>query len=983
VDADAASIEWQDNWLLTEAEKQALLMGKTAANQLGISAMLKYFQNEGRFPERMRDLSRNVLTHLKKVLNITVPLSAVYKLPERSYNRFRQEIREFLGIEAPSSEDHARAVEWLCSENILACDHETVAPKLHAWFQVQNLEFPSIAWQRKIVREALRVHEQQFFQRTHAALSPATCGKLDEMLAGSGEDEDFRTSVFTQIKNDPARSSLKTVLKELKKLETLTAVELPKNLFQGIPDKTVHKYRLRASTETIRELRQHPNMIRYTLLAAFCYERNQEIVDGLVELLVLLFHKIKKKAEKKVAQRITQELQTVHGKPRLLYQIAEAALDNPEGIVKEVVFPVVDEKTLTALVKEYQDNGFAFKQQVQLLVQNSYKIHYRRMIPRILAALDFKSNNVHHKPVIEALSYLKAHEDSQLRYIDINSVPVDAIVPEEFRSLVIEEDKQGKQRIRRIPYELTVLQALRRRVRCKEIWVEGAKRYRNPDDDIPRDFAEKRPDYYALLEQPMDAGDFIGTTQNDMRAWLKHFNDTLPGNPKVRIRSKGKNLIWLTPLDAQPEPIMLASLKQEIARRWPMTNLLDMLKEAELRIGFTGHFKGLGNREVLSREDIQKRLLFCLYGLGSNAGLKRILSRNLGITYDELLYIKRKYIYPEALRAAIAEIANAIFQVRAQHIWGETSTACASDSKHFGSWDQNLMTEWHVRYRGRGVMIYWHVEKNSNCIYSQLQRCSASEVASMITGVLRHCTEMSVHKQYVDTHGQSEVGFAFCYLLGFDLMPRLKNIAKQKLSVAAIEDKALYSNLTNIINKDAIDWALIRQQYDEMVKLAVGLKTGTAEAEAILRRYTEDNTPQHPTYKALAELGRAIKTIFLCRYLSSEQVRREIQEGLNVVENWNSANSFIFFGKNGEINHNQTADQEASVLSLHLLQICMVYINTLMIQEVLSDPGWLKRMRSEDFRALTPLIYVHVNPYGIFDLDMRHRLPLQERKNRL
>jgi len=44
------------------------------------------------------------------------------------------------------------------------------------------------------------------------------------------------------------------------------------------------------------------------------------------------------------------------------------------------------------------------------------------------------------------------------------------------------------------------------------------------------------------------------------------------------------------------------------------------------------------------------------------------------------------------------------------------STACASDSKKFGAWDQNLMTEWHIRYGGRGVMIYWHVEKNSTCI---------------------------------------------------------------------------------------------------------------------------------------------------------------------------------------------------------------------------------------------------------------------------
>jgi len=856
------------------------------------------------------------------------------------------------------------------NELLLEEEQSHLFGSLCRWYLEQRIELPGKVRLHRLVQKCIHKTEECFFSFVYSSLSASACTKLDDMLKAS---EDFRT-VFTQLKADPARPSLETVMQELSRLESINAIGLPSTLFQHVSAKTISKYRMRAGTESVAELRQHPAAIRYTLLAAFCHERCQEIIDGLAELLIQLLHKLRKKAEKKVIQSLVGDIKAVHGKNRLLYQLAEAALDKPDGVVKDVLFPVVNKETLAALVKEYQAKGL-FQKQVQVIIQNSYKGHYRRMVPKILDALGFCSNNAHHRPVVEALDYLRSAGTE--RRIDIHKVPVDSIVPEELRSLVIDKDSKGNERINRIPYELCLLQELRHRLRCKEIWVEGAKRYRNPDEDLPQDFAEKRTDYYKLLEQPMDAATFIGTIQKDMRYWLKHMNDTLPGNPKVKIRYKGKNRICVTPLDAQVEPAMLGTLKQEVARRWPMTNLLDVLKEAELRIGFTNHFKGLGNREILTREAIQLRLLFCLYGLGSNTGLKRILSQDLGITYDELLYIKRKYVHPEALRAAIAEVANAIFRERQLHIWGEATTACASDSKHFGSWDQNLMTEWHMRYHGRGVMIYWHVEKNSNCIYSQLRRCSASEVASMITGVLRHCTEMSINRQYVDTHGQSEVGFAFCYLLGFDLMPRLKNIARQKLSVVATEDKGLYPNLTDIIAKDAIDWELIRQQYDEMVKLAVAMKTGTAEAEAILRRYTNENTPQHPTYKALAELGRAIKTIFLCRYLSSEQLRREIHEGLNVVENWNSANSFIFFGKNGEIATNQLAEQEVSVLSLHLLQICMVYINTLMIQEVLSDPKWLKRMKPEDLRALTPLIYIHINPYGIFNLNMKQRIPIQ------
>ena len=253
--------------------------------------------------------------------------------------------------------------------------------------------------------------------------------------------------------------------------------------------------------------------------------------------------------------------------------------------------------------------------------------------------------------------------------------------------------------------------------------------------------------------------------------------------------------------------------------------------------------------------------------------------------------MRRRFIRKEPFRQAIAKVVNGVFQVRLARIWGEATTACASDSKKFGAWDQNLMTEWHVRYGGKGIMIYWHVEKHAACIYSQLKTCSSSEVAAMIEGLLRHDTEMEVEKSYVDSHGQSEVAFAFCRLLGFQLLPRLKAIHAQKLYRVEGGRPEAYPNLQAVLTRP-IDWQLFRQQYDQMVKYATALRLGTAETEAILKRFTRNNL-KHPTYLAFAELGKAIKTIFLCRYLHSEALRREIQEGLNVIENWNGANNFI------------------------------------------------------------------------------------------
>ena len=510
----------------------------------------------------------------------------------------------------------------------------------------------------------------------------------------------------------------------------------------------------------------------------------------------------------------------------------------------------------------------------------------------------------------------------------------------------------------------------------REIWIEGANRYRDPDDDLPTDFSQKRATYYEALHQPTEADVFIEKLKEDMRKALRSLDAAMPRiRDKVRLLpNRKKKPISITPLAPQPEPRNLLSLKQEVGTRWPMTSLLDMLKETALRTGFPDLLTSVASRERLPRDVLHRRLLLCLYGLGTNTGFKRLPSADPGTTYSDLRYARSRYIHKEQLRNAIAHVASAIFAIRRAEIWGEGTTACASDSKKFGAWDQNLLTEWHIRYRGPGVLIYWHVERKSTCIYSQLKSCSSSEVAAMIEGLLRHCTSAEIQKNYVDTHGQSEVAFAFCHLLGFRLLPRLKNIASQKLSRPEAGNPEDYQHLQPILTKP-INWELIRNQYDEMVKYATALRLGTADTEAILQRFTRNNL-QHPTYQALSELGRAIKTIFLCQYLESEELRREIHEGLNVIENWNSANAFIHYGKGGEFASNRLDDQEIAMLALHLLQISMVYVNTLMVQDVLKDDKWLKRLTAEDYRGLTPLFYGHVEPYGTLTLDMTQRLAL-------
>ena len=125
-------------------------------------------------------------------------------------------------------------------------------------------------------------------------------------------------------------------------------------------------------------------------------------------------------------------------------------------------------------------------------------------------------------------------------------------------------------------------------------------------------------------------------------------------------------------------------------------------------------------------------------------------------------------------------------------------------------------------------------------------------------------------------------------------------------------------------------------------------------------------------------MGCVIKTIFLCDYLSDVRLRQDIQEALNVIEQWNNVNGFIFSARRGELLSNRPEDQEMALLCLHLIQVSLALVNTLLLQEVLAEEKWKQAMKQEDWRRLTPLFYQHVNPYGRFTLDMTERIPLAQ-----
>ena len=424
--------------------------------------------------------------------------------------------------------DADKAAEWLAAN---VCEKERqagqVREELLAHLKGERIEPPAQDRVRRIIGTALRQAEQALTARIASRIPAEAAARmlaLTARAADPGEEEAAPgeagtlfgaaevtgVDVFAAIRDEPGNVSVKTIGQETFKLGAIRAVGLPDDLFADVAPKVLTGWRARVAAEAPSHLRSHPHEIMVTLLAAYLYCRQREITDALVDLLIATVHRINARADTKVTSDFVAELKRVSGKENILFKMTEAALKSPGERVEDVIYPAVPggHETLVALLREFKANGTSYRQHRQRVFKASYTSHYRAGLIQIIEVLEFGSTNTVHAPMVEALALIKRYKaDVPGRvkcYAAGEHVPVEGIVPAELAELMYRADSKRRQRILRTVYECGVFQALREKLRCKEIWVAGAEKWRNPDLDLPADFESNRAENYAQLRKPLD-----------------------------------------------------------------------------------------------------------------------------------------------------------------------------------------------------------------------------------------------------------------------------------------------------------------------------------------------------------------------------------------------------------------------------------------------------------------------------------------------
>lgn len=586
----------------------------------------------------------------------------------------------------------------------------------------------------------------------------------------------------------------------------------------------------------------------------------------------------------------------------------------------------------------------------------------RKFAPLLLEAIDFKAGRGS-ASTIAAVNTLREMNRSGRR-----DVPPDAPMPfrKEWRTLV----KEGGGKPDRRLWETGIMAHLRNKWRSGDVWVERSSNYRKFDSYLLAP-AHAAP-IAADLKLPATADEWLADRGRELDWRLKQFAHRLAQGQVEGVAFKDGKLS-IAPVRAD-ESAAAKALAARIDALMPRVRITELLHEVARATGFPEAFLNLRTRE---RHDNENALLAAILADGSNLGLARMAEASQGVTPDQLVWTKAAYIASDNYQAALARIIDAHHALPIAAVWGQGTTS-SSDGQFFRSGKRGSGAgDFNARYGvDPGFSFYTHVSDQHGPYHATVISAATHEAPYVLDGLLHHGTGIEIDTHYTDTGGATDHVFALCRMLGFRFCPRLRDFPDRRM--ACIETPGQYPSLKPLMG-GRVKVDVIREHWDEIVRIVASLKAGTVLPSAMLRKLAAYER-QNQLDLALREIGRVERTLFMLDWLESPTLRRRCQAGLNKSEQRHFLTQAICTFKQGRIADRTHEAQQFRASGLNLVIAAIIYWNSTYITDAVAHLRSIGEPAPDDCLAHTsPVGWGHIAFSGDFLWDRAAAMPTGRR----
>ena len=968
--------ELDRDWLgrvchLSAADLAVIQRRTDPVTQLGYATQLVTVRAIGTFQPDPAAVPEPVVAAVARQLGIDDPgvLAGYRDMPVRW--RHTTEIRDGYGYRDFAAQPGRFAFTvWLYRQ---AWADEVASPVLfraaHRQLLARQILLPG---HRVLVRLIATVRERAT-HRVHSRLArvagPELRAQLDKLLL---VPEGQRRSELDLLRRPPFTPTIAGLVRALGRLERVQGLGAGQLDLSGVPPARVMALARYADQAWATQLADLGSERRIATLVAYTHLLATSARDDVIDIFDVVFGDLQRAATHRGQKHRAGELRdydqavaAVHARMRSLLD----ALDEPpalEGVLAELRAQREGiEENMGTVATLMRPPGDPFHER---LVAAYPQI--RRFLPRLIEAVELQA-------IDSAAPVLAAYQALGKWLIDkprttrrpAEEVPLE-VITSSWRSHVHDQQTDT---VNRAAYTCCVLDQVRTRLRRRDIYAPGSIRWGDPRAELLtlHDWAGRRDtlcEELALDPNPATVADQLATSLDT--AWRR----TAAGyaaNPGLRIEQRdGRDEIVLTPLDAEVEPASLVALRAGAEALLPEVEIADLPLEVHAWTGFLDEYTHISGTEGAREEGLPESLSALLVSESCNVGLTPVADETYPpLTRERLNWVGHNYLRSATHAAANTRLVDYHTPLPLAQAWGGGEMASA-DGMRFVIPVSTINAAYNPRYFGRqrGSTLYSWMADTYTVFAQKLIPGTQRDSLHVLDGLLANQTSIQPEMVSTDTAGASEIVFALAWALGYRWAPRLADLPDQRLW--RIDRDAHYGPL-NGLARHRINPRLITKNWDEICRLAASLRAGTVIPSAILRTLQRGPNPSSLA-RALAELGRVIKTLHVLEYAHDPAYRRTIHHLLSCGERRNSLARSVFHGQRGQLRRHYQVGQENQLDSLGIMINIIVLWQTVYIQAALNhlaangyplDPA--------DVARLTPLGHPTINLQGRYRTTSR------------
>lgn len=930
---------------------------------LAVFVLLRgYFLFSGRFYQT-RDFNPDDIRYVSELFKLN-DLVDLNEYPRHTYIRQKGIIAKSFGVKLFSDwkNEFEKEVEGLIKT---ALKPKQIVKTIERICQEKRIEIPSYNAIAKQISLSIRKLENELIRNVDESLNQEQKATIDSILElGKSQDSPISPTnpyLVTTIKT-PEQEIAPWKIKE--SLDDFSLVSQLYNAFKDILDKIELSDQLLnyyavwlIKTSHVKFLSLKEPSKKHLYFLAFIVYQYRVRQDLFVDTLLKLVQKFENEVEKSITEDFIkqrpvkiQQAQKVINMVRSLTEYVEhmrgVAFSTSQTDTEKIgeiqkVFSQIDnskgerqaqrKKIEQELEKLQSSLSSGLKDQ---MMYEKYLSGYRRIQNRVAGIVKILDYNIttSNSHICEAIQFFKSHDQPG----NLKKLPLSFLNQKDRNALKTYSGSEWKL------WKVLLFIHIKQHIKSGALNLKGSERYRAVEEYLisQERWDSRRTELLERANLPfqINVDNFLDEISAVLHEQYVKTNNNIEKNEYVSFTASGSTRISTPKSDEKDVGEgLLKFLEDESKEIVPLPKVLSEINSTSRFLDCFTHFAQKGQKG----RPTNKAFYAAIIAIGCNIGVGRMAKISEGISIDNLNHLVKWYFSKENLDAANSKINSVIDEMSLPKIYKSKNEEnhTSSDGQKFSVVVPSIIANHSFKYfgSGKGVTAYSFIDESNRLFYNTVISSSEREAAYVIDGLMHNeDVESSIHS--TDTHGYSEIIFAITNGIGVFFAPRIKNFKNQLRYTFRENPKRLYEKKNFKVLPTAlkyIDPVIIREQWDNYLRLLVTIKLREITASRLLKRLSS-YSKQHPLYRALKQNGRIFKTYFLLKFIDDIDLRKSTEKALNRIEKSHQFAKAIYFWNNQEMKVGTKEEQEIAVATRHLIQNSIVLWNYLKISDKLS-----------------------------------------------